>query len=91
MPRGDEDVLGGVIEPERFHRPHLRPDDLGISGRSHVQVEVFAAAEGAEGHSTIPVDETYANGAVNRHCFLEGCLNVHTPAFLALFDWPLSR
>jgi hypothetical protein len=27
--------------------------------------------------AAIPVDETYAKGAVNRHCFLEGCLNVH--------------
>jgi hypothetical protein len=59
------DVLDAVIEPERFHCPHLRPDDLGVAGRGYVEVKVLAATEGAQGHAAVPVDETNANGAVN--------------------------
>ena len=33
---------------QRLHRPHLRPDHLGVTGRGHLKIEVLAPAESAE-------------------------------------------
>ena len=53
----DENVLDGVVEVERFHRPHLRADNLRIAGGRHVEVEVLPAADRAEGHAAFPVHQ----------------------------------
>jgi hypothetical protein len=54
--QGDEDVLDGVVDVQGLDRPHLGPDDLGVSGRRHLKVQVLAAAEGAQRHAAAPVD-----------------------------------
>jgi hypothetical protein len=73
----DEDVLDAVVEAERLHRPHLRADDLSVPGRRYVEVEVLPAADRAERHAALPVDERRANGAVNVHGFLQSRFNIH--------------
>jgi hypothetical protein len=42
-----DDVPDGVVEAERFHRPHLRADYLRVPCRCHVEVEVLPAADRA--------------------------------------------
>lgn len=46
-------------------------------GSRHVPVQAFSSAELAERHAAVPIDRGWANGAVDRHRFLESRLNVH--------------
>ena len=77
LTEGDEDVLDGVVEAERLHRPHLRPDDLGVARGRDVEVQVLAAAQRAERHPAFPVHQARAERPVDGHGFLQGYLNVH--------------
>jgi hypothetical protein len=80
-----DDVLDGVVAAERFHRPHLRADDLRVPCRCrcrcrcrcHVEVEVLPAAGCAKRHAPFAVHERRAKGAVNGHGFLQGRFNIH--------------
>jgi hypothetical protein len=71
-----DDVLDGVVEAERFHRPRLRADDLRVPCRCHVEVEVLPAAGRAKRHAAFAVHERRAKGAVNGHGFLQGRFNI---------------
>jgi hypothetical protein len=82
-----DDVLDGVVEAERFHRPHLRADDLRVPCRWHVEVEVLPAAGRAKRHAAFAVHERRAKGAVNGHGFLQGRFNIRVLPLLLTLAW----
>src|SRR5690606_28098100 len=80
----DEDVLDGVVEPQRVHRAELRLDDLGVARRGDLEVQVLGAAEGAQRHAAAVVHDGGADGPVDRHHLLER--DVHAGHVLPPFE-----
>ena len=87
---GDEDVLDRVVEAERLDRTHLGPDHFGVASGGQLQVKVLAAAQRPEGHPAVPVDERGPGRALNAHCFLKACFDVHALSPL-LCGWLLRQ
>jgi hypothetical protein len=61
----DEDVLHLVLEAQRRHHLELAADNFGVARGRDFDVQVRAAAGGAERHAALEVHEASADGAVN--------------------------